>query len=92
MRRGKGREDVGRGGGAVLLRERSVEGERRGCAAEWVRRECEVNPKTCIYTPCDISGQEKSTWAIWALRWASINRRGPYKITALVNDLPRRLH
>jgi len=47
--RGGGRHDgregeggVGRGGGVGLLHENSAEGERRGCAAEWVRRGCRV--------------------------------------------------
>jgi len=43
-------------------------------------------------TPCNISGQDKLRWATWTLKWVSINRGGPYKITASVNVLPTRLH
>ena len=45
-----------------------------------------------IYTTYDISGQDGLRWVIWTLRWATITRGGPSKITVSVNDLPRWLH
>jgi len=43
--------------------------------------------KSLIYTQSEISGPNGSRWTVWALKWATIIRGGPYKMPASVNVL-----